>query len=105
MKKLILPALAVLALSAGVMSPSFAERHNDHQEAQYLLAGAKITLAEAAAKAEALHADSRAFDAELDQNADGKAVWEVTVVTSDKSYDVILAADNGAVISNVEDRD
>jgi uncharacterized membrane protein YkoI len=105
MRNIILPALAIMAMAAGALSPAFADHSNEHKEATALLASTKLTLAEAVSKAEALHLDSRALDAELDQNADGKAVWEITVVTADKIYDVILDAENGGVMSNIEDRD
>ena len=105
MKKLILAAAATLALGAGLMSPAFADHNDDHKKETALLSGAKVTLAEAVSKAEALHTDSRAVDADLDKDLSGKSIWEVTVVTPDKIFDVILDADTGAVISNQEDRD
>lgn len=99
MKKLMLAA-AILALGMGAAAPAFA----DHKEESALLAGAKLTLAEAVAKAESLHAGSRAVDADLDKAAD-KTVWEVTLITADKVFDVVLDAATGDIISNQEDRD
>lgn len=105
MKKLILIAAAALALGAGLIGPALADHNDDHKKETALLAGAKITLAEAVSQAEALHTDSRAVDADLDKDLSGKSVWEISVVTPDKIYDVILDAGTGAVISNLEDRD
>lgn len=104
MKKLILIA-AALVLGASLMDPALAGHSEAHQKETALLAGVKVTLAEAVSKAEALHINSRAVDADLDKDLSGKSVWEITVVTPDNIFDVILDADNGAVISNLEDRD
>ncbi len=105
MKKLILASTAILALGAGLIGPALASHNDDHKKETALLAGAKVTLAEAVSKAEALHIDSRAVDADLDKDLSGKSVWEISVVTPDKIFDVILDAQTGAVISNLEDRD
>ncbi len=105
MNKLLLAIAATLALGAGLMVPAFANHNDDHKKETAMLAGAKITLAEAVSKAEALHIDSRAVNADLDKDLSGKSVWEVSVVTPDKIFDVILDADTGAVVSNLEDRD
>lgn len=105
MKKLILTAAAILLLGAGLMGPAMAGRNDGHKKETALLAGAKISLAEAVSQAEALHDGSRAVDAELDKDLSGQSVWEITLVTPDKMYDVILNAGTGAVISNVEDLD
>lgn len=104
MIKLILAA-AALAWGLGLGAMAFASPRDDHQEESALLAAAKITLGEAVSRAEALHDGGRAVDADLDRHKDGKPVWDITVVTADKMFDVVLDAGTDAVISDAEDRD
>lgn len=105
MKNMILAAAAVLALGAGIVGPVLAGHSGEHKEEIALLAGAALSLGEAAAKAEALHEGSRAVEAALDKDLSGKSIWEITVVTPDKIFDVILDGATGDVVSNQEDRD
>ncbi len=90
--------LTTALVTAGALTYAANSMENDAMA----IANAKIPMTQAITAAEQ-HANGRAARAEYEQTKSGWA-YDVEVVSANKVFDVKVSADNGTVISSVEDK-